>query len=132
VTWPRGTHPATGSRIGPTIRLGNKQLRDIPAARRLLEIVCAAGGSRKGGPRLVAVVTPDMALHVVGTQDAAADPGRLFAPCRCGADPATPRGHVLDIGKVFLAADRLRRQPRKARRIEVARVAADPPLSTRL
>jgi hypothetical protein len=131
--WLRGTDPGTGSRVGPTIRLGNKQLRGIPAADRLLEIVCRAGGSRKGGPRLVAVVTTRLTLQVLSTPDADAGPGRVFTPCRCGVgQPGLQRGHVLDTGKVSSAVERLRHQPRKGRRVDVARVAADPAPSTRL
>ena len=120
MAWPYGKDPATGSRLGPAVRLGNKQLRDIPPGQRLLEVTCAAGGSRKGGPRLIAVVTPELTLHGVATQDAAS-PGRLYAPCRCAAG-----GHVLDTARVAEAAIRLRGQPRKARRIDAARVAAGP------
>jgi hypothetical protein len=48
MTWPhqKGTEPETGSRIGPTVRVGNRQLRGIPAGQRALEVVCPEGGSR--------------------------------------------------------------------------------------
>lgn len=148
---PWGTEPDSGSRIGPTIRVGNKLLRDIQAADRLLEIVCPDGGSRRQ-PRLVAVVTKDMTLEIVNTPLAQAGRGRVYTPCRCaldlaeetdamrerlraqlesvGADlddagPVQSRGHFLDVAKVLAAVERLRYQPRKARRVDVGRVAAE-------
>lgn len=150
----RGTEPSTGSRIGPTIRVGNRPVRDISAQERLLEIVCADGGSRQQR-RLVAVVTKAMALETVRTPHANVKPGVVYTPCRCGLDlagetdeareavhralraagldpasvdlpPTQSRGHFLDVAKVLEAAERLRYQPRKARRIDAARVAPMP------
>lgn len=119
-----GSDPSTGSRFRPdgeggivSIRLGNRMLRDIPDADRLLTIHCAEGGSRQQ-PRLVAVVTRDLELQGMNTPRANAVSGALFVPCRC------PRkGHEIDLGKAVETVERLRYRTRKARRVEVVRLA---------
>lgn len=110
-----------GSRVDGVIqRPGNRETLNIPAAARMLEVTCAAAGSRKG-PRLVAVLDWQWRLLVRRTPGAGEIPGQVWTPCRCSAT-----GHRLDSAKVVEVADRLRTRPRKARRVDVARVAAVP------
>lgn len=122
-----GSDPSTGtgSRSRPHGR-GNRTVRNIPADDRVLTIHCHRGGSRQQ-PRLVAVVARGEdgkhqlvvmnSPHLVTLPRAGAGRGVARTPCRC-----PDKGHVIDVGKVMEAADRLQYQPRKARRVDVQRV----------
>lgn len=123
-----GSDPSmgTGSRSRPHSR-GNRTLHDIPAADRVLTIHCHGGGSRQQ-PRLVAVVARGEdgkhqlvvmnSPHLMTTPRAGASRAVARTPCRC-----PDNGHVIDVGKVMEAAARMQYQPRKARRVDVRRVA---------
>lgn len=99
------------------VKLGNEKLRGIPAQDRLLEVVCSAGGSRRGGPRLVAVVTRDWGVYVIETPIADWAPGHVHAPCRCN-----PEGHSLSLALLTAAVQLLEHRPPKARRVDAQRV----------
>jgi hypothetical protein len=103
------------------IKTGNAVLREIPAAERLLEIQCWAAGSRRGGPRLVAVLTKDWRLSITGNPAGAAEPGVLFTQCACG-----PGGHRIDLARVQELAEMKMHRSRKARTIDVRSVERGP------
>ena len=100
----------------------NAMARSIPAGERDLEVLCRDGQSRRRtGGFLVASVADDV-LYAYKPDGVWPRPtnstGVAVVPeCRCR------RHHKLDLAKIWEAADRLRRRPKKARRVDVRSVA---------
>lgn len=99
------------------VRPGNKMLRDIPAADRRLEIGCYDGGSRSGGPHLVAIIDTDWRIQARNHPEAHTTPGVLRTLCRCPAG-----AHDIDLERAREAADRVAHRNRKGRYVDVRSV----------
>jgi hypothetical protein len=96
------------------VKTGNEILRAIPGGDRLLEVVCHESGSRRGGPRLIAIVTKDWQLRVVNNSSAGSEPGRIFTQCRCG-----PEGHAMSLAKIVAQVELIGHRSAKGRRVDV-------------
>jgi hypothetical protein len=104
-----------GGQLG-YVKIGNESVRDVPAAERMLEVVCHDAGSRKG-PRLVAIVTKDWQIRGTEGQVDLTEPGRFYTRCRCRDD-----GHTLVLAKLVQKVDLLQHRPSKGRRVDVRAV----------
>lgn len=109
-------HP--GGKDVVRIRPSNQMVRDVPAARRILEVGCYDGGGRRSGQHLVAVVDRDKEVWIRGHPNAQPQPDVLRVLCRCRTAE-----HDLDMAKLWQSVELHEHRNRKGRMVDVRSVA---------
>lgn len=95
-----------------------EELREIPAGKRALEIMCYA---RPRFPKVVTVVDTDNKILLPKIEVVGARPGEGWIPCECSEDGHTIIGRLVVAALNELADERHQRRGR--RRVDVKRVS---------